>query len=399
MSSLVNDKPVILLFVRYYLPGYLAGGPIRTISNLVEKLGNDYKFMIVTSDRDSGSKSAYSSIKENQWSIVGKAEVFYASPEWLKMRKLLQLLRNIDHDIVYINTFYHPIFGLSVLLAYKWVYGSNKPMILAPRGQLAVGARSLKKMKKSLYIYLLKISGVLHNICWQASSKYEAEDIRNVIGSIAKNIIIAPDLSLVKNDLFYLDQKNTNTNTNTNNVLSIIFLARISPVKNLDVALHILSQVKVPVIFSIYGSIEDAGYWNDCCRLIDILPSNIEVKYQGSISPNATLGILAQHDLFFLPTRGESYGHSIAESLAAGTPVLISDATPWEWVNEKGIGWTVALDDQDAFVKRIHCFSQLTPKKKWNLRERVLRKARGILEKQEDIDANKKMFLSLLDAR
>jgi len=56
-------KLIILTFVGYYLPGYKAGGPIRTVANMVERLGNDFQFKIVTADRDLGDTDNYSSVK------------------------------------------------------------------------------------------------------------------------------------------------------------------------------------------------------------------------------------------------------------------------------------------------------------------------------------------------
>jgi|LSQX01.3.fsa_nt_gb hypothetical protein len=54
------DTPIIRTFVHYHLPGYKSGdhylpgykaGPIRTIANLLERLGDEFE---ITSDRDFG---------------------------------------------------------------------------------------------------------------------------------------------------------------------------------------------------------------------------------------------------------------------------------------------------------------------------------------------------------
>ena len=54
-----------------------------------------------------------------------------------------------------------------------------------------------------------------------------------------------------------------------------------------------------------------------------------------------------------MPTKGENFGHSIAESLAAGTPVLISDRTPWCDIDRGSAGNVVSLDRPDKFIKNI----------------------------------------------
>ena len=45
--------------------------------------------------------------------------------------------------------------------------------------------------------------------------------------------------------------------------------------------------------------------------------------------------------LFILPSHSENFGMVIAESLAHGLPVLVTDSTPWTKVNSLGCGWCV----------------------------------------------------------
>lgn len=40
----LKERPVILSFASYYLPGYKAGGPIRTLENLVENFSDEFDF-------------------------------------------------------------------------------------------------------------------------------------------------------------------------------------------------------------------------------------------------------------------------------------------------------------------------------------------------------------------
>ena len=58
-------KPKILVFIDYYLPGNKAGGPIRSLSNLIDNLDSYYEFKIVTRDRDIGDNIGYDSIEKN----------------------------------------------------------------------------------------------------------------------------------------------------------------------------------------------------------------------------------------------------------------------------------------------------------------------------------------------
>ena len=63
----------------YYLPGYQAGGPIRTIANLADHLGDEFDIRIVTRDRDILGTHPYPGVNVDSWNKVGKAQVMYAS--------------------------------------------------------------------------------------------------------------------------------------------------------------------------------------------------------------------------------------------------------------------------------------------------------------------------------
>ena len=42
------DRPKVLVFIDWYLPGYKAGGPVRSLANLVDHLRGRVDFHIVT---------------------------------------------------------------------------------------------------------------------------------------------------------------------------------------------------------------------------------------------------------------------------------------------------------------------------------------------------------------
>jgi glycosyltransferase involved in cell wall biosynthesis len=54
--------------------------------------------------------------------------------------------------------------------------------------------------------------------------------------------------------------------------LRIVFLSRISKKKNLDFALKLLMKSPVPVLFDIWGTLEDEGYWRACQGLMQTMP-------------------------------------------------------------------------------------------------------------------------------
>lgn len=105
--------------------------------------------------------------------------------------------------------------------------------------------------------------------------------------------------------------------------------------------------------FDIYGPIEDDSYWKECQIEIEKLPKNVTVNYCGLVSHDAVHEIFSKYDAFLFPTFSENYGHVIAEALAVGTPVIISDQTPWNDINDANAGWALPLENEEAFTSAI----------------------------------------------
>lgn len=388
---MASKKVRVLTLVSYYLPGYKGGGPLRSIANIVDHLSDEFEFWIIALDRDFGDSLPYPNILQNQWQEVGSSKVYYLSKSNSSLRSLADLISSTPHDVLYLNSFLNPIFTFKPLLARRLGWLPPRPTIVAPRGEFSGGALQIKPFKKSIYIYITKLLKLYHNVTWQASSSYEKADIIRALGIRLLDIQIALDLPIKVIDL---DRSPLNyiTSDQKSNDLRIIFLSRICSKKNIDYALRILSQVKVNVRFDIYGPLESLEYWEICKKIIHTMPPHITVTYCGSVIPADIPDTFAQYDLFFFPTRGENYGHVIAESLSVGTPVLISDQTPWRNLEADGLGWDFSLQDSIAFINTIEQWALTPSAERHTLRTSIASKTRNLLLNQDSIVANRKLF-------
>lgn len=340
-----NPKPIILIFTGYYSPGYKAGGPIKSIANMIENLGNEFTFKIVTRDRDLGDCIPYPGLVVNKWQKIDNFFIYYLSPEKLTLYNLFSLLKNTSHSFLYLNSFFDINFTVKVLLASKFIRFYSSKIVLAPRGEFSSGALRLKSIEKNIYVKITKILGLYKNVIFQASSNYEKNDIQNNSPYIKSHIKIAIDLP---SKIEILTPKECEKYINSN--FSVVFLSRISPMKNLIFCLEILNKISRKINFDIYGPIEDFDYWSNCLEIINKLPDNIKVTYKGSIKAEDVRITLLSYDLLFLPSKGENYGHVIAESLSVGTPVLISDHTPWKNLEIDSLGWNLDLNEKEEFI-------------------------------------------------
>ena len=252
----------ILCFAGYYLPAYKAGGPIKTILNMVEQLP-ELEFSIVTRDRDLGDNFSFQNIALDKWQKVGNSDVFYLTNAKQLISDVIKIRK---FDVIYLNSFFDFGFSIKIILALKLNRIQPCPVILAPRGEFSVGALAIKPFKKKFYIKLASILGLYKYVTWQASSTLERNDIIAALSVSEENIFIAKDLPSKMVD-FKFDKENI-----ISSELRVVFISRVSPMKNLDFALKVLSSVKGDVVFDIYGPQEDKIYWAECESLINKLP-------------------------------------------------------------------------------------------------------------------------------
>lgn len=388
---MATKKLRVLIFIKYYLPGYKAGGPLRTIANMVDHLGDEFDFSIVTQDRDEGDLVAYPDIVPDVWVSVGKAKILYLSPQNQSVRFLYGLMKQTAHDVVYLNSFFDAGYTLRPLLARRMLSkNQRKPLIVAPRGEFSAAAFRLKSLKKRSYLWLSKLVGMYSDAYFQASSNFEAQDIVHILGVCRKRIKIAIDLP----QKFFQTPVPAAATAGWTDGVRIIFLSRISPMKNLDFALRVLQQAKCNIRFDIFGPISDPSYWDQCQAVIETIPKNIVVRYCGSVLPSDVQQTFAAYDLFLFPTRGENYGHVIVEALSAGTPVLISDRTPWRNLEADDLGWDVPLESVAVYLEKIHGLAEQRANEKLQRRVKVQEQLRRRLLAPDALDANRRMFLT-----
>lgn len=371
------------------MPGFKAGGIIRSVENTINHLHEEFDFFVVTRDRDLGDGAPYPGIVTNQWQQVGNAKVYYLHSNSETLRHIRHILNTIPHDSLYLNSCFDYL-TISVLVNLRMQKTNNIPVVLTPRGEFAWASLRQKYIKKYSFILLAKIFGLYRDVIWHASSKFEANDILDVMKIDADMIRIAFDFP-TKQDDSIISRQNCRELSGEEQ-LRIVFLSRISPEKNLDYALRLLGAVTAKVKFDIYGTIENEVYWKECQQLISELPANIKVHYGGSVQHCEVIPTLGRYDLFLFPSGGEAYGHVIAESLISGTQVLISTNTPWRNLAEQGLGWDIDLEDDKAFVSVIEDLASLSDEDFFSSRTLIKTKIDKILLNPEVMAANRELF-------
>ena len=342
--------PRIFIVADWYLPGFKAGGAVTAISNLTELVGDEFAFWVFTRDRDLKDRHTYPNVSLNRWVQVGKAQVFYASE--ISLRNLRHRVQEINPHIIYLNSFFSRL-TIGTLLLRKLGLLPFAAVILAPRGEFSPGALDLKRRRKWLYRKAALAVGLLCDVLWQASSLREQREIRAAIDRSGMGrgeiVQLASDVPNVR---LFLTPSALRP-TKISGAVHLIFLSRISRMKNLRLALELLGSARGKIHLDIYGPIDDEGYWKTCQEQIGRLPESIRVSYLGPVAQERVLEVFAGYHFQLLPTLGENFGYTILEGLAAGCPVLTSDQTPWRELLKHGAGWDLPLGDRAQWKRTI----------------------------------------------
>ncbi len=338
-------KPKILVFCDYYLPGYKSGGGMRTIVNMVERLHPEFDFRVVTRDHDGCDDfESYKTVNINEWNDLENAKVFFLPKNRVKISAVNRLIKDVQPNAIYLNSYFSTL-AIFVLTLKKMGKMPNIEVILAPCGELSEGSLSLKRLKKKTFRTLASAFSIYSDLIWKASSEFEVIEIESAKGKGGKTFI-APDLP---SKAILPNYEQNNKRRKKAGELRLVFMSRVSAKKNLMWFLEILLQTKENIQFDIIGPNEDESYWERCLAVINLFPDNIKCKYLGSIPNNIVIESMINYDFFVLPTLSENFGHVFLEALSAGCPLITTNNTPWLKLEEKNIGWDLALENRNEW--------------------------------------------------
>jgi glycosyltransferase involved in cell wall biosynthesis len=335
----------VLVCAGSYLPGYKSGGPIRSIANIVSTLSDQFDFYVVTRDRDATDASCYPSVTPDKWCRVGNAHVLYCSSPGPAV--LRRAFRETRPSLIYLNSFHDSFTRILIGLRRMGAFGST-PVLLAPRGEFSAQALKLKRFKKTLYRHTAKLIGLHEHLNWHVTSVREKDDLLKV----APGRGLHPDSVYVVGNLSVLAAVSTPHIAKQRGAVKLAYIARMSEIKNLGFLMKLLPDVRGQIELNLFGAVEkgDAGYWRACMAQVSGLPGNIKVRYQGALDHSLIPQVLHEHHFFILPTKSENFCHSAVESFANGTPVILSDETPWIGLAETHAGFDIPLFDRERWV-------------------------------------------------
>ncbi|GAB6980038.1 hypothetical protein JCM17136A_27330 [Phocaeicola sartorii JCM 17136 = DSM 21941] len=103
----------------------------------------------------------------------------------------------------------------------------------------------------------------------------------------------------------------------------------------------------------------EESYINDLKQLASELGVADLIHFIGGIYGDEKWELFRKADLFVLPTHSENFGIVVAEALACGTPVITTQGTPWQELENYHCGWWTEIGTE-ATTKALKEFLSLS---------------------------------------
>ncbi|MEM1326461.1 MAG: glycosyltransferase [Bacteroidota bacterium] len=321
----------ILHIIPSYKPAYIYGGTITAVAMLCEsqaRLGATVHVFTTTAN-------GTAELPEGEQEIEG-VQVHYF-PRITKDHthfspKLLRQLRQKvhDYDAVHIHSWWN-----MVTIPALWICRQKgvRPLF-SPHGMLGSYSLQNESGKAKQLFHKWFGQSLLQQSILHATAPQEAEEGQVLIPNwqtvVIPNIVELPE--------------RIESQQAVNELFAIVFLSRIHHKKGLEYLLKALSKVNFLFRLQIAGGGE-ADYIESLKQLSMELKIDEQVEWMGWLNGTEKYQFLQQADLCALTSYNENFAMVVIESLAMGTPVLLSNQVGLsEYVEANDLGWIVSQE-------------------------------------------------------
>lgn len=337
----------LLVMASLFPPQKNGGGPPVSIMNVVQAIKDEFEIYVISKHYELGQKEPLPDVDAG-WNSFAFGKVYYFPYGQYTYGNVYRLIEEIAPDVIYQNSFFSHDDVFPVLY-----YKKKHPqvgVVVAPRGEICQNRFSKGRLKKSAYILALKMAGFLKGVHFQATGDDEKKDM-------VRYLKIKPERIYNINNFSVADPAQQTAVEKQPGSLRLCFIARIQDTKNLLYGVQQLQRLTGDITYDVYGPMENPGYFDKCLAVP--LPENVKLNYCGSVDHADVGRTVSRYHAYYMPTIGENYGHSIVESLLYARPVVISDKTPWNGVNQAGAGWAIPLDEPEAFQTALQTLADM----------------------------------------
>ena len=324
----------------YFAPAYAYGGPPRSILALCraqQHAGVEVEVFTTTANPGEELSPSINGLTYESVPVKYFARVH---PRWLFHAPSMRapLMDAVAHaDVVHQHTLFNATAWLSSDVASK----TRRPIVLSTRGMLTRAALRFHAVRKKAAWWLFDEQVVERAHVLHASSADEAETLRQLrphqrVVHIPNAVqfdasFVTPELRARVRERVALPRERR----------FVLYLGRLHPIKRLDILasafLAIAARDK-----SVDLVIAGEGLGSVRQEIRDLLtPVADRVHWAGAVVAAERDALLLEASALVLCSDSENFGMSVAEALAAGLPVVVTQTCPWALVADAGAGMWV----------------------------------------------------------
>lgn len=347
----------VLHITPYFAPAFVYGGPPRSIFGLCKALTRAGVSVDVVTTTANGSGDELPAVVAEPVDLEGVRVRYFplASPRRLWNAPLLRaaLARETgSYDLVHIHGLWH----LPAWDAARAARRAGVPYFVSPRGMLEREALAIHRARKLLAYGLLERRNLRRAAALHATSTRELETLER--RSFGPPIVFAPNgveaPRTASDPAPHLEALGIGRGERF-----VLFLGRIHPIKRLDLLAVAASKLRARDVRIVVAGPDENG--TQAALVAPFARSGLATTWTGAVNDRQKAALLASARALVLCSDSESFGLSVTEAMAAGTPVVVTDTCPWEEIETEGAGFWVPhtsgaianaldelLDDEDA---------------------------------------------------
>jgi glycosyltransferase involved in cell wall biosynthesis len=236
--------------------------------------------------------------------------------------KLIPVIR--EADIVHL----HGVWEYPIWLGGRICKELGKPYVLSSCGMLERWPLKQKRWQKSIYLKLIGKSVIDHAAAVHFTSEREKLESLSVIGAAIPNFVCALGVDGELSGNLPAPSAFRKRFAAVGEDRMVLCLGRVHYKKQPDLLIRAFKSVfeKYPNTCLVFAGPGEDRYLLFLKKLAADLRIGHKVFFTGMLTGDAKKEALAAADIFALPSLQENFGIAVAEAMAVGCPVVISDA-------------------------------------------------------------------------
>lgn len=266
--------------------------------------------------------------------------------------RIKKVLQKENYSLIHSHNYRNYLTNAAVGVAKK----RKKPIVLSVHGSLANYQKMVSGVKRWPYktydyIFGKRELNYISKIIVNSKIEYESAII---FGIPEEKLEIIP---VGINSLLY---RKSTVNENNDEILKLLYVGRISPVRNLDPiikAMKSVDNVKLRIVGKevAHTGAGNVGYYDKLKKLATDLNLSSKIEFVGAKYGEELLNEYKNSDIFIYTSFIENFGQPILEAAATGLPII---STPVGIANDIVInnetGFLVDYDDPNQIVDAIN---------------------------------------------